>query len=109
MIKTHPCKNDCGSNIYFDPEFKTDAGKWIPMDAQTHEAHQCPNAPNRPQQQQQHQPKAPQQEGVIIRLERMEAKVDSILSHLNLNKKLMEAEQQYDTEREDGTLGGDKW
>lgn len=115
MRNNKPCSRGCGAMIYFDakhPEGLSPKGNWIPIDAATNEPHKCPNfSPSgqgfgggeQQQRQQQSAQQPQQQEGVIQRLERMESKVDSILSHLNLNKKLQEAEQQFDLEKEDRT------
>ena len=37
-----PCRYGCGEIITFDAEFKTDAGKWIPLDSKTRQPHNCP-------------------------------------------------------------------
>lgn len=125
-----PCTRGCGAQIYFDPSnpiSHPSADKWIPIDAATNEAHKCPNfKPSavsegnvvQAQTQAQGPPVATQKaidvkvipEGLVQRLERIEYKIDQILSHLKVNDQLAEAELQYDTDREvDGTLGTDKW
>ncbi len=38
---TKPCSKGCGSEIYWDELFRTDGGKFIPIDSQTDEPHQC--------------------------------------------------------------------
>ena len=39
--KTKQCSKGCGAEIYWDEEFKSDSGKFIPIDSQTDEPHQC--------------------------------------------------------------------
>ena len=39
--KTKPCIKGCGAKIYFDEDYKSDSGKFIPLDADTREPHQC--------------------------------------------------------------------
>ena len=39
--RTKPCYKGCGAEIYFDETFKSDSGKFIPIDANTDEPHQC--------------------------------------------------------------------
>jgi len=39
--KTKSCSKGCGAQIYWDEEFKSDSGKFIPMDAKTDEPHKC--------------------------------------------------------------------
>ncbi len=39
--RTKPCSKGCGSEIYWDEEFKSDSGKFIPIDARTDEPHTC--------------------------------------------------------------------
>ena len=39
--KTKPCSKGCGAEIYWDEEFKSDSGKFIPIDSRTDEPHQC--------------------------------------------------------------------
>ena len=39
--KTKPCFKGCGGKIYFDEEYKSESGKFIPLDAETREPHQC--------------------------------------------------------------------
>ena len=41
--KTKPCIKGCGANIYFDEDYKSENGKFIPIDADTREPHQCRN------------------------------------------------------------------
>jgi hypothetical protein len=35
------CKR-CGASIYWDPERKSESGKWVPIDEETDEPHDCP-------------------------------------------------------------------
>ena len=39
--KTKQCSKGCGSKIYWDEEFKSDSGKFIPLDARTDKPHNC--------------------------------------------------------------------
>ena len=39
--KTKPCSKGCGAEIYWDEAFKSDSGKFIPIDARTDEPHTC--------------------------------------------------------------------
>ncbi len=39
--KTKPCSKGCGAEIYWDEEFKSDSGKFIPIDTRTDEPHRC--------------------------------------------------------------------
>ena len=39
--RTKQCSKGCGSEIYWDEEFKSDSGKFIPLDARTDEPHNC--------------------------------------------------------------------
>ena len=39
--KTKPCSKGCGAEIYWDEEFKSDSGKFIPIDSRTDEPHRC--------------------------------------------------------------------
>ena len=39
--KTKPCYKGCGGKIYFDEDYKSESGKFIPLDIQTQEPHQC--------------------------------------------------------------------
>lgn len=39
--RTKQCSKGCGSEIYWDEEFKSDSGKWIPIDSRTDEPHKC--------------------------------------------------------------------
>jgi len=39
--RTKPCSKGCGAEIYWDEEFKSDSGKFIPIDTRTDEPHQC--------------------------------------------------------------------
>ena len=39
--KTRPCSKGCGAEIYWDEEFKSDSGKFIPIDSRTDEPHRC--------------------------------------------------------------------
>ena len=39
--RTKQCSKGCGSEIYWDEEFKSDSGKFIPLDARTDEPHTC--------------------------------------------------------------------
>ncbi|MDH3656600.1 MAG: DEAD/DEAH box helicase [Nitrosopumilus sp.] len=39
--RTKPCSKGCGYEIYWDEEFKSDSGKFIPIDTRTAESHQC--------------------------------------------------------------------
>ena len=39
--KTKLCSKGCGASIYWDEAFKSDSGKFIPMDARTDEPHTC--------------------------------------------------------------------
>ena len=39
--KTKPCIKGCGGKIYFDEDYKSDSGKFIPLDADTRAPHQC--------------------------------------------------------------------
>jgi len=39
--RTKQCSKGCGSEIYWDDEFKSDSGKFIPIDARTDEPHRC--------------------------------------------------------------------
>lgn len=39
--KTKPCSKGCGAEIYWDESFKSDSGKFIPIDSRTDEPHQC--------------------------------------------------------------------
>ena len=38
---TKQCNKGCGTEIYWDEEFKSDSGKFIPMDSRTDRPHQC--------------------------------------------------------------------
>ncbi|WP_182130845.1 DEAD/DEAH box helicase [Nitrosopumilus sp. b3] len=38
---TKSCSKGCGAQIYWDEEFKSDSGKFIPIDSQTDEPHRC--------------------------------------------------------------------
>ena len=39
--KTRRCSKGCGADIYWDESFKSDGGKFIPMDAETEMPHTC--------------------------------------------------------------------
>jgi DEAD/DEAH box helicase domain-containing protein len=39
--KTKQCSKGCGAEIYWDEAFKSDSGKFIPIDARTDEPHRC--------------------------------------------------------------------
>ena len=39
--RTKLCSKGCGSEIYWDDEFKSDSGKFIPIDTRTDEPHSC--------------------------------------------------------------------
>ena len=39
--KTKRCSKGCGADIYWDELFKSESGKFIPMDARTDEPHNC--------------------------------------------------------------------
>ena len=39
--KTKQCSKGCGAEIYWDEGFKSDSGKFIPIDARTDEPHRC--------------------------------------------------------------------
>ena len=39
--KTKQCSKGCGAEIYWDEVFKSDSGKFIPMDSRTNEPHRC--------------------------------------------------------------------
>ena len=39
--KSKPCIKGCGAKIYFDEDYKSESGKFIPLDAETREPHQC--------------------------------------------------------------------
>ncbi len=39
--KTKPCSRGCGAEIYWDDSFKSDSGKFIPIDSRTDEPHRC--------------------------------------------------------------------
>ena len=39
--RTRSCSKGCGAEIYWDDEFKSDSGKFIPLDARTDEPHNC--------------------------------------------------------------------
>ncbi|MCE2614306.1 MAG: DEAD/DEAH box helicase [Nitrosopumilus sp. (ex Thoosa mismalolli)] len=39
--KTKPCSRGCGVEIYWDESFKSDSGKFIPIDSRIDEPHQC--------------------------------------------------------------------
>jgi DEAD/DEAH box helicase domain-containing protein len=39
--RTKQCSKGCGSEIYWDKEFKSDSGKFIPLDVRTDEPHSC--------------------------------------------------------------------
>ncbi len=39
--RTRFCSKGCGAEIYWDDEFKSDSGKFIPIDARTDEPHNC--------------------------------------------------------------------
>lgn len=39
--RTKPCSKGCGAQIYWDDAFKSDSGKFIPIDARTDEPHRC--------------------------------------------------------------------
>ena len=39
--KTKLCFKGCGAEIYWDESFKSDSGKFIPIDSRTDEPHQC--------------------------------------------------------------------
>ena len=39
--RTKQCSKGCGAEIYWDEEFKSDSGKFIPIDARTDEPHSC--------------------------------------------------------------------
>ena len=38
---TKSCSKGCGAQIYWDDEFKSDSGKFIPIDSRTDEPHRC--------------------------------------------------------------------
>lgn len=38
---TKSCSKGCGAQIYWDEEFKSDSGKFIPIDSRTDEPHRC--------------------------------------------------------------------
>jgi hypothetical protein len=37
----HQCNKGCGQEIYFDPDNKSQSGKWIPLSKDTGQPHQC--------------------------------------------------------------------
>jgi hypothetical protein len=37
----YQCNKGCGQEIYFDPNSKSQSGKWIPLDKDTGLPHQC--------------------------------------------------------------------
>ena len=39
--RTKQCSKGCGAEIYWDERFKSDSGKFIPIDSRTDEPHQC--------------------------------------------------------------------
>ncbi len=39
--RTKQCSKGCGAEIYWDEEFKSDSGKFIPIDSRTDEPHSC--------------------------------------------------------------------
>ena len=39
--RTKSCSKGCGAQIYWDESFKSDSGKFIPIDARTDEPHRC--------------------------------------------------------------------
>ncbi|MDH5659015.1 MAG: hypothetical protein OEY17_06710 [Nitrosopumilus sp.] len=39
--RTKSCSKGCGSQIYWDDAFKSESGKFIPIDARTDEPHRC--------------------------------------------------------------------
>ena len=39
--KTKQCSKGCGAEIYWDETFKSDSGKFIPIDSRTDEPHRC--------------------------------------------------------------------
>jgi len=39
--KTKQCSKGCGAEIYWDEGFKSDSGKFIPIDSRTDEPHRC--------------------------------------------------------------------
>ena len=39
--KTKQCSKGCGAEIYWDEAFKSDSGKFIPIDSRTDEPHRC--------------------------------------------------------------------
>ena len=39
--RTKQCSKGCGAEIYWDEGFKSDSGKFIPMDSRTDEPHRC--------------------------------------------------------------------
>jgi DEAD/DEAH box helicase domain-containing protein len=39
--RTRSCSKGCGAEIYWDEEFKSDSGKFIPIDSRTDEPHNC--------------------------------------------------------------------
>ena len=42
--RTKSCSKGCGAQIYWDDAFKSDSGKFIPIDARTDEPHRCESA-----------------------------------------------------------------
>lgn len=45
MSKLNPikCRNNCDTEIYFDPNIKSINGKSIPLEVDTDQPHDCPN------------------------------------------------------------------
>ncbi|MFB5621161.1 MAG: hypothetical protein ACE5RC_08545, partial [Nitrosopumilus sp.] len=39
--RTNQCSKGCGAEIYWDEGFKSDSGKFIPIDSRTDEPHRC--------------------------------------------------------------------
>ena len=45
--KINSCDKGCGGKIYFDQDFKTEEGKFIPIDKNTGRPHKCKRIPVR--------------------------------------------------------------
>jgi len=45
--KINSCDKGCGGKIYFDEDFKTEEGKFIPIDRNTGRPHKCKRIPVR--------------------------------------------------------------
>jgi len=44
--KTKLCSKGCGVKIYWDEDFKSTSGKFIPMDSSTNQPHKCKGPKN---------------------------------------------------------------